>query len=112
MSFQLLSYQHPALFLDPRLRDCVIIQQIVLHRIIFRAKALGYIENSLIIQGFILSNLMPGHVAQGFNPAKADCDTASFTEKMLEVGVPFLRFGGSGVLGPCPTLCLPFSDAQ
>jgi len=49
----------------------------VLRGTIFRAKALAYTDKMMIIYSFLLSIFLPGHVAQGFNPAKADCDTAS-----------------------------------
>jgi hypothetical protein len=58
--------------LDPRLRGCVIIQNSVLRGIIFRAKALAYIYNNMIIHSLFLFICLLGHVAQGFNPAKAD----------------------------------------
>ena len=65
--------------MDARFRGCVMLCNIVLRRIILRAKALAYIDNGMIIQSLHLSICLLDHVAQGFNPAKADCDTTSFS---------------------------------
>ena len=51
-------------------------------------KALGYIYNGLMIHTLLLSVYILGHVAQGFNPAKADCDTASCA------GMTFITYRG------------------
>ena len=70
---------HPAIFfLDACLRGCVIIHNRVLRGTIFRAKALGYIDKNLILYNLSISTCLTGCVAQGFNPAKAGCDTAPF----------------------------------
>jgi len=64
---------------EPRFRGCVILRNIALRGIILRAKALAYIDNGQIIHSLFLSICLSDHVAQGFNPAKADCDTTSST---------------------------------
>ena len=69
-------------------RCCVFVLNIVLQGIILRAKALANIDNSLIIHSLFLSNCLSDHVAQGFNPAKADCDTASFKGMTRKSGMP------------------------
>jgi hypothetical protein len=63
--------------LNPRLRSCALIHDMVLRGIILRAKALAYIVNTLIEHILFIATCSPGHVAQGFNPAKADCDTVA-----------------------------------
>lgn len=54
----------------------VIIHNMVLQGTIFRAKALNYIDNNFILINLFISTCLAGCVAQGFNPAKAACDTA------------------------------------
>jgi hypothetical protein len=75
-------YGHPGFSahccLDPRFGGCVIIHNNVLQGIIIRVKALAYIDNGMIIHSLWLPTYLPVYVAQGFNPAKADCDTDSF----------------------------------
>jgi len=64
-------------FYHARTGGCVIIHNMVLRGTIFRAKALAYTDKTMIMYSFFLSICFPGHVAQGFNPAKANCDTTA-----------------------------------
>jgi hypothetical protein len=77
--------------MDPFLRGCIMIYDTVLRGIIIRAKAQAYIDNSLIINSLILFTCFLDHVVQGFNPAKAECDTISFAG-MTERRQPLLKF--------------------
>jgi hypothetical protein len=44
--------------------------------IIFRAKALDYIDIGLMMHTLLPHIYFPGYVAQGFNPTKSNCNNA------------------------------------
>ena len=62
---------HPAIFfLDARLRGCVIIHNRVLRGTIFRAKALDYIDNSLILNNLFFFHRFGRLCGAGFQPCQ------------------------------------------